>query len=548
MPGAYMRTMTPSEAVEAAIGYHVATKHHFHAYARSLGYLDWANQPDPFRRFEGAPLHALPFQNVDTSPPFASLHGGGRFEPREVTIETLSEFLVNALGLSAWKQYGHSRWALRCNPSSGNLHPTEGYLLVDALEGLYAGPAVYHYASREHGLERRGEYSQDAWKALTEGFPAGTFFAGLSSILWREAWKYGERAYRYCQHDVGHALAALAFSAATLGWRCVLLEGMSDDAIASLLGLNRHEEFPPQERECPDLLVAVVPSNARLSMPTAVPEVHADVWHGVANRLSSDHVEWPAIDVVDAACRKPATATPPLQLEERRPMQAVEGVSARTIIRQRRSAVDMDGGTAMPREAFFAMLQHVMPKAGTVPWETLPWKAAVHLALFVHRVTGLPPGLYCLVRRTDAETPLRRAMEPSFVWHGPEGCPSTLPLFLLEEGDCRDLARQLSCGQDIAGDGAFSLGMLAEFEPQLRIHGAWRYRRLFWETGMIGQTLYLEAEAAGLRATGIGCFFDDPVHRALGLKGLDYQSLYHFTVGGPVDDPRLTTLPPYPSA
>ncbi|MCK7581941.1 MAG: hypothetical protein MZV65_44195 [Chromatiales bacterium] len=62
---------------------------------------------------------------------------------------------------------------------------------------------------------------------------------------------------------------------------------------------------------------------------------------------------------------------------------------------------------------------------------------------------------------------------------------------------------------------------------------------------MIGQALYLEAEAAGVRGTGIGCFFDDEMHRLLGLRDRTWQSLYHFTVGGAVDDPRLTTLPPY---
>jgi hypothetical protein len=31
----------------------------------------------------------------------------------------------------------------------------------------------------------------------------------------------------------------------------------------------------------------------------------------------------------------------------------------------------------------------------------------------------------------------------------------------------------------------------------------------------------------------------------LGLKTLRYQSLYHFTMGGPVEDPRLRSLPPY---
>jgi len=38
-----------------------------------------------------------------------------------------------------------------------------------------------------------------------------------------------------------------------------------------------------------------------------------------------------------------------------------------------------------------------------------------------------------------------------------------LPLFLLQVGDARALAAQLSCGQHIAGESAFSLGMIAEF-------------------------------------------------------------------------------------
>ena len=62
---------------------------------------------------------------------------------------------------------------------------------------------------------------------------------------------------------------------------------------------------------------------------------------------------------------------------------------------------------------------------------------------------------------------------------------------------------------------------------------------------MVGQVLYLEAEAQGARGTGIGCFFDDPVHRLAGLTDTTWQSLYHFTVGRSVEDPRLTTLPPY---
>jgi hypothetical protein len=51
-----------------------------------------------------------------------------------------------------------------------------------------------------------------------------------------------------------------------------------------------------------------------------------------------------------------------------------------------------------------------------------------------------------------------------------------------------------------------------------------RYRHLFWETGMIGQVLYLEAEAQGVSATGIGSFFDDPVHELMGLPDDAFQS------------------------
>jgi hypothetical protein len=107
------------------------------------------------------------------------------------------------------------------------------------------------------------------------------------------------------------------------------------------------------------------------------------------------------------------------------------------------------------------------------------------------------------------------------------------------------VAREIACQQDIAADGCFSLAMLAGFRAPLARHGAWFYPRLYWEAGMLGQVLYLEAEAAGVRATGIGCYFDDPLHVLLGLQDNTFQDLYHFTVGGAVEDTRLGTEPAY---
>ena len=87
--------------------------------------------------------------------------------------------------------------------------------------------------------------------------------------------------------------------------------------------------------------------------------------------------------------------------------------------------------------------------------------------------------------------------------------------------------------------------MIADFAASLSEYGPSFYRHLYWESGLVGQIIYLEAEAAGVRATGIGCFYDDPVHEVLGLQSHAFQSLYHFTVGMPVEDTRLTTRPGY---
>jgi len=113
---------------------------------------------------------------------------------------SLGLFFELSLGLSAWKEYGPSRWALRNNPSSGNLHPTEGYLVLstDIDAELVAG--VYHYLPHEHALERRCRFTGEVLATVGAAVAPGGTLVGLSSVHWREAWKYGERGFRYCQH------------------------------------------------------------------------------------------------------------------------------------------------------------------------------------------------------------------------------------------------------------------------------------------------------------------------------------------------------------
>jgi SagB-type dehydrogenase family enzyme len=540
------------DATGVVLRYHERTKHHFQRMAASLGHLDWATQPDPFRTFAGAAQIALPRDARPEACDYDDLFRPGAVAAQPLTLRSVSSFLMHSMAISAWKQFGASRWALRVNPSSGNLHPTEAYVVLPALDGVHTTPGVYHYQSKDHRLERRATMPDAQAAAQLEALAAGGFIVGLSSILWREAWKYGERAFRYCQHDTGHAIAALGLSAALHGWQLRPCLDRGDDDVAALLGLNREADFGDAEREEPDTLMIVSPADSPDAKTVAAAldalqqaAVGAE-WTGKANRLSRDHHDWPVIPEVAAACHKPRTPPAgPRPAAESLEIAAPRGLDAATIIRQRRSAVAMDGVTTLPAADFFRMMTRAMPQAGVPAFAGLGPPACVHLALFVHRVDGLTPGVYALARSPEGLAALRESLRPAFSWERPDGCPDGLPLYLLAEGDCRGVATQLSCMQDIAGDGAFSLGMLAEFEPRLRTQGAWLYRRLFWETGAIGQVLYLEAEAAGIRATGIGCFFDDPVHSLLGLTGRRFQSLYHFTVGGPVEDGRLTTLPAY---
>lgn len=515
--------------------YHQRTKHGLQRYARGPETLDWDDQPDPFRRFEGCPVLTLaePGRELETS--WAALDRQETIERAPLNPENVGLLLELAFGLSAWKQYGPDRWALRCNPSSGNLHPSEAYL-INGVAGLMT-PGVYHYVSHDHRLERRCRFDE-------HDLP-DNLWIGLSSIHWREAWKYGERAFRYCQLDAGHALAALSYAAAVLGWRIELGGQYKDAEIAALLGIDRHDDFIDKERESPDWLCRIGYTDTAIDSGRQKNDwlraLTRSAWRGKARSLGSHHrYHWSVIDeVTDASAKTTADSSDWRGHGIEREASACLTPATR-LIRQRRSAQHFNArADDMKQGAFRRILQSLRPGA-QAPFDAWNWSPAVHLCLFIHKVEGMPPGLYCWPRSSSGLERLRAAFAEDFVWRETDHIPG---LYLLYPGDVRQAAKTLSCHQAIASDSHFSLAMLAEFDQALE--EPWYYRRLFWECGLLGQILYLEAEAAGLRGTGIGCFFDDAVHGVLGVRDDSLQSLYHFTVGEPLEDTRLQTLPAY---
>ena len=111
---------------------------------------------------------------------------------------------------------------------------------------------------------------------------------------------------------------------------------------------------------------------------------------------------------------------------------------AATIIRQRRSALAFDGKAVLPKKGLFRMLDKTVPRDCCAPFDMYLGEPSVHLLIFLHRVEGLEPGLYFLLRNTRDPEDLRSICRPDFLWERVEGTPEPVHLYLLRKGDFRN--------------------------------------------------------------------------------------------------------------
>jgi SagB-type dehydrogenase family enzyme len=518
--------------------YHERTKHQLHGYARGPETLDWDAQPAPFRGFEGA--EQVPLPSLAETEPAVRRALSRRAEevvtaaPVPFSLGALAALLKLSVGITAWKQQGPDRWAVRANPSSGNLHPVEVYALVTGSEVLPSG--AYHYQPDHHALERRATYP------VEEETETRVVFA-LTSVMWREAWKYGERGFRYCQLDVGHAMSALQYAAGVLGYRLRELRHVGSETLAATLGLDRAADFTggprhETEREEAEVLLELElgPELGSLDAARLRRWTRQATFAGRASTIDRHPMySWPWIDEAARATRAPddepprASARPPALLGAR----AATTPLARLLL-ERRSAQRFDGRFTLSRDAFIDLLEVLTPEASSEE------KPELDVLLFVHRVETVSTGVY-LLKRQRGDSSLLTWLEPRFELrpvHG-LGRASLFEVASLAPRELARIARTLHCHQDIAANCCVAFGMLVDLEQALGT--ASDYRHVLRDAGSLGHTLYLQAEALGLRGTGIGCFFDDAVAELLGLSRSPVRSLYHFSLGKPVDDPRIDT-------
>lgn len=523
--------------------YHSLTKHTAEKLFASGRSLDWANQPNPFRHYEGAELIELPLEFEENGLEFFDLPASNAV-PFDISF--LSSLLYHSFAISAWKQVvgTNHKWALRVNPSSGNLHPTEVHLFFE--------DGAFHYRVDEHKLEKRSALDLRTllWSEL--GLAAKTLpplLICLSSIFWREAWKYESRAFRYCQHDLGHALAALEVAALEHGWSTINLGLFNDNRMTELLGLSENQEHPLA-------FVALYPetqksfkSNERGELDSNLEIVTSPEFCGEVNQLSSEQLSYPLIEkvfestkydqkqwidardkfttydikskktLIDIMCGEDQSKIDQESLAVTFP-EITNRQIAKHVIRTRRSAVDMDGETSITKEVLDVILLK-STKGFNADFQTHKADCfnLVHLFLYLHRVEGVKSGLYYFDRQKER-------------------------LIALRTSDQRHFARSASCFQDIASDGVFAVSMVADFNTGMEVFGERCYRLLHHEAGYIGQYFYLTSHALGLDATGIGCFIDDAINTYIGLPS-GFEVIYNFTFGTALKDPRLTTLKAY---
>ncbi|CAL1125924.1 unnamed protein product [Cladocopium goreaui] len=412
-----------------------------------------------------------------------------------------------------------------------------------------------------HHLELRLEAPQE----LVGGHQssASGFLVILSSLCVREAWKYGERALRSCHLNLGHMLQALSVSCELHGW-------IMEEASGALILDPVLRRILDVQDETPELALWVttgsegsVPAMAWAEELMAVyQQAHLKSLGDPSPLSATPGTIYPAWPVMDAAQEALKLQREDLALLDGAGAEASQprgrclhhlGAQLLPSVLRRRSALGFVT-EQYPQEEFVRMLSASCECAMEPQLLRAGSRMKIHLLLMLHDVEGFQPGLYLLQRARDemlpgfVEPPLMEVLAL-------QGCT----LWRLAAADVHHAAQLSACGQDIATKGSFAAAFVGNF------HG-WthprNYAELLWQSGALGQVLYLAAEAAGFGATGMGCFMDDITlallrspwameskakndSQSFAPMESQYQVLYHFAVGKPSVDPRLLSFEAY---
>jgi SagB-type dehydrogenase family enzyme len=478
-----MPLQVPNSDVSLAWTYHNLTKHSEKNVRTNPHYLDWANQPLPFKIY--TTVDAIPLPRTTEATGVAALSAISKIQAPAVTkrlpsTQDLARILYFSAGITKKKQYPGGDIYFRAASCTGALYEFELYIVCGDLPDLPAG--VYHFGPGDYALRllRKGDH-RDVIVRATAGEPS-TGQAPVSIVctgtFWRNAWKYRTRTYRHFGWDNGTILANMLAITAALDLPATVVLGFVDADVNRLLDLDAKREvaFSLVNIGQTDVAAPAAPAELpRLGLPT-IP-------------LSSTEVEYPELGRVHAASSLHSVGevsewraqSEQIHIEGSSPPQVLVPLTKDTIeeVILRRGSTRQFQRQPIQRDQLSTIL-----KASTQGiWPGFPLLNEVYL--IINAVEGVSPGAY-------------------YYQYGSGEFES------LKEGDFRDTARYLGLQQDLPGDAAADIFFLANLGPILDRFGNRGYRAVQLEAGILGGKMYLASYALHLGATGL-TFYDDDV-------------------------------------
>jgi SagB-type dehydrogenase family enzyme len=499
---------------ELALTFHEETKHSYESVYRSRHFLDWANQPQPFKRYLG--LEAIPLPAdlpITQMPALLALSPPGEMAVTTPvpTLHDLAYVLFYAAGVTKRRFYpGHGEMLFRAAACTGALYHIDLYLSVCDVPGLQAG--LYHFDPYDFALRqlRQGDYRRvlvEASGDAPELQEAPVIVIG-SDTFWRNAWKYRARAYRHSFWDAGTVLANLLAAARARALPTHLTLGFADAPVNALLDVDT-------DREVALFLVGL---GTGAPLPAAAPPV--EPLHLQVAPLSREEFDYPAIRMMHAASslESPEDAAEWRGAISEAPLPPVTGemfplcpdaagslpsAALEDVIRRR-------GSTRRFSHQALSLVQlsNVLARATQpIPADCLAasGRRLNDLYLLVNAVAGLPSGAY--------------------VFH-----PQSQALELLGAGDFRRQAGELALGQELAADASVAVFCLCDVLALLERFGNRGYRVAQLEGGILGGRMYLAAYAQGFGATGL-TFFDDDVTAFFSPHAADKSVMFLIALG-----------------
>lgn len=501
--------------LKSAFQYHNLSSYERHR--MSGHYLDWQNQPIVYKEYPGIDIMPLP---QDIRPPKGKLSSilkerAPDHKTRAMNIKDLSLILSLTYSLSAKARYAGGDFYYRTAASAGALYPTEIYVAAHGVGGLDDG--LYHFAIHRHGLSplRTDDLSQHIVRLtpLHEGTaPTMTFF--FTAILFRSAWKYRDRAYRYHLLDTGHVIENMVLALKALQLPCDLSYDFDDEKANHLLGLDEEKEI--------SLAVVHVPGVDPIaeSEGQVFEELPESIRH--AGTVSGKEIDYPLIGEQHEAGAKiiSSSETGPNMIHELglipdslekesfsshwpEVMDYHEALftrrSSRNFIREE-----------MRKESLMALLEslcleeHSDLEGGGRP----PYDRSVCTGIIVGKgVEEVSPGLY-LLDTSEESTGLVRS------------------------GSFMDIMSHICLDQAWLAHASVHVLFLSNLDLLDRTWGVRGYRYAMMTAGRMGERLYIASTALGMGCCGIGAYYDRDAAELIGLN--KESSLLYLVAVGPV--------------